>query len=134
MNRQPLTVSIIVLVLAAFGAATLSAAPAKWIKLGEREVTDRVDHDAIVVGPGKGKFSKLQLRASQSKVRVRRVEITFGDGTRQIRERDFILRKGEKTPVIDLEGARRVIRKVEFTYDEASILRRQAVIHLWGRR
>lgn len=119
------------MLLAATGA---QATPTAWIKLGERTVTDRVDHDVIKVGADEGRFSKLQLRATNSKVRVRNVVVIFGDGSRQERSENFTLRKGEKTPVIDLDGGRRVIREVRFVYDESSILRRQAKVHLWARR
>ena len=115
-------------------AMTVDAQPKRWIKLGERNVTDRVDHDVINVGADEGRFSKIQLRASVSKVKVRNVVVVFADGSRQERSENFTLRKGEKTPVVDLDGGRRVIREVRFVYEESSLRNRSAKIELWGRR
>lgn len=122
------------LIVGLLAALSVEAKPKLWVKLGERTVTDRVDHDVIKVGADEGRFSKIQLRATGSKVRVRNIVVVFADGSRQERSENFTLHKGEKSPVVDLEGGRRVIREVRFVYDEASILKRRAKVQLYGRR
>ena len=131
MRRSILTTMLVMLVVGVLAAPALAA---DWKKLGTREVTDRIDHDHIVVGADEGRFTKLQLRASRSPVRVRRVVIVFGDGHKQIIERNFVIRKGDKSPILDLDGGKRIIRRVEFTYDEASRKKKRARVTLWGRR
>ncbi|MDA8020964.1 MAG: DUF2541 family protein [Thermoanaerobaculia bacterium] len=126
-------IGLLTLLLLALALST-AAAPNIWVKLGQRTVSDRVDHDVIKVGAGKGRFSDLQLRATDSKVRVRNVVVVFGDGSRQEFKKNFTLHRGERTGAINLDGGRRVVREVRFVYDESSILRRTAEVHLWGRR
>ncbi len=122
-----------ILILSLGLALVASAASAgNWKKLGTRTVTDRVDHDVIVVGGDEGRFSKLQLRAKNSRVRVRRVVVHFADGSKQTIERNFTVLKGDRSPALDLEGKSRVIRRVEFTYEESSLARKGAVVTLWG--
>ncbi len=60
--------------------------------------------------------------------------IVFGDGSKQTIERNFVIRKGGKSPVLDLDGGRRIIKRVAFTYDEASLRKKRAKVTLWGRR
>lgn len=122
------------LLIATLVGVALPAEAGRWVRLGQRTVTDRVDRDTIVVGADEGRFQKLQLRATGSKVRVHRIEITFGNGEKQVIKKDLVLSRGEKSPVLDLDGGQRVIRKVEFTYQEASLRRKKASVTLWGRR
>ncbi len=131
MRRSILTAMLVILVVGVLAAPALAE---DWKKLGTREVTDRIDHDHIVVGADEGRFTKLQLRASRSPVRLRRVVIVFGDGNKQTIERNFVIRKGDKSPVLDLDGGKRIIKRVTFTYDEASFKKKRAKVTLWGRR
>ncbi|MCP3999120.1 MAG: hypothetical protein GY722_29255 [bacterium] len=131
MRRSILTMMLVNLVVGVLAAPAFAG---DWKKLGTRGVTDRIDHDQIVVGADEGRFTKLQLRASRSPVRLRRVVIVFGDEHKQTIERNFVIRKGGKSPVLDLDGGKRIIRRVVFTYDEASFKKKRAKVTLWGRR
>ncbi|MEM1178546.1 MAG: hypothetical protein AAGM22_09385 [Acidobacteriota bacterium] len=126
--------TILAFFLLALAAAEIHAAPDRWVKLGQRHVSDRVDHDVIRVGVDDGRFSSIQLRAAGSRVKVRNVVVVFADGSRQEYSRNFTLARGERSPAVDLRGDRRVIREVRFVYEESSIRRRGATVHLWGRR
>lgn len=110
------------------------AEAAEWKRLGTRAVTDRVDHDEIVVGADEGRFTALRLGARRSPVRVRRIVVHFGNGDEQVFEKNFTVPRDGRGPVLDLEGGKRIIRRVSFTYEAASLGRRGAVMSLWGRR
>lgn len=110
------------------------AEAAQWQRLGTRTVTDRVEHDEIVVGGDEGRFTALRLGARRSAVRVRRIVVHFGNGDEQVFEKNFTVPRGGRGPVLDLEGGKRVIRRVSFTYEAKSLGRRGAVMSLWGRR
>jgi hypothetical protein len=112
----------------------LVAEAAEWQRLGTRGVTDRVDHDEIVVGADEGRFTALRLGARRSPVRVRRIVVHFGNGDEQVFEKNFTVPRNGRGPVLDLEGGKRIIRRVSFTYEAASLGRRGAVVTLWGRR
>src|SRR3954470_19796044 len=77
-----LSVALMTLVIGA-GAARAERWDSKgWVKLGEREVNGRVDHDRIDVGRYEGKFSKLTLYVENSDLELLDFEITLGNNER----------------------------------------------------
>ena len=128
------TVLILVLTSLAMLLASGPALAGHWKKLGTRQVSDRVDHDTIKVGAAEGRLTKLQLRSRRSSIRVRRVVVHFGNDTTQKFEKNFTISKGDESPVLDLDGGERVVRRVEFVYEESSIRRKKAQVVLWGRK
>lgn len=122
------TILVIGLLIPALASAT------DWKQLGRRAVTDRVDHDEIVVGADEGRFTAIRLAARRTAIKVRRIVVHFGNGETQTFERNYTVPRGDRGPVLDFEGGKRVIRRVSFTYEAASIGRRGAVMVLWGRR
>ena len=52
-----------------------------WVRLGERTVNGRVDHDRIDVGRYEGKFGKLTMVVENSDLELLDFKIVFGDNT-----------------------------------------------------
>jgi hypothetical protein len=104
-----------------------------WELLGERQVTDRIDHDVIPVTNAKGVFRAIQLHVLGRAVQFHAVKIHFGNGAVQEVEMREVIAAGGATRVIDVEGAERVIREVEFLYDAQSLHGHPARIRLFGR-
>ncbi|MBC7884868.1 MAG: hypothetical protein H7X99_05300 [Saprospiraceae bacterium] len=105
----------------------------RWEKLGERKVNRGLDHDQIQVGAGDGVYSKLKVIVRNSGINMHRMVVHYGNGEKQeivIRED---IRKGGESRIIDLEGNRRVISKVDFWYDTKGLINDKAVVELWGR-
>jgi hypothetical protein len=130
MSLRRLCVPFLLLVVAGLSAPPVSAGD--WTKLGSRIVNDRLDHDTIVVTAAKGDFRALKLFVHKTPVHILDMKVTFGNGGVQdvsIRSR---IPAGGESRVIDLTGADRVIRKVEFWYEANSLGRRRATIELWG--
>ena len=97
------------------------ARPGRWEFLGERIVTDRLDHDVITVTSLRGDFRAIKLAVRGRSVDFHRVVIHFGNGdTREIELRRTIP-AGSESRVIDLPGEDRVIQKVSFWYDARSL-------------
>ena len=132
MRRQSRYSTVIALIVIAALAAPVFAA--KWVKLGERTVTDRMDIDKIKVGVDEGAFSRIQLSASGGPVRVRRINVVFENGGEQSFDRNYIVARGGRGPVHKLQGAERHIKRVELFYDEASRKRQRTEIRVWARR
>ncbi|NOT07931.1 MAG: DUF2541 family protein [Gemmatimonadales bacterium] len=124
-------VMIVTLVGAAAGATR--QAP-KWVLLGQRAVTDRVDHDVILVTAAKGDFRRIKLTVQRASVDFHKVVIHFGDDTKQEVEMRHTIAAGGETRAIDLPGTDRVIRSVEFWYDANTARGRRAVVRLLGLR
>lgn len=87
-----------------------------WVKLGEREVNGRVDHDRITVGRHDGKFTKLTLYVEKSDLELLDFEVAFGNNERFHPEVRHVFREGARTRVIDLPGDVREIKWIEFRY------------------
>lgn len=131
--------SVVIVLIIGFAAAAAEARPrrparAQWDHLGERVVSDQLDHDTIVVTAAEGIFSELQLRVEDRAVEFRRVVVHYANGEEQEIPLRVSIRAGGKSRAIDLEGNRRVIQSVDLWYDAQSIGRGgTATVHLFGR-
>jgi len=105
-----------------------------WVLIGEQTVTDRQDHDTIVVSGARGTFTAIRFEVRRRSVDVRRVVVHFGNGGDQEVELRSTIRAGGRSRDIDLEGAGRVIRSIDLWYDAKSIGRGgEAVVRVYGR-
>jgi hypothetical protein len=127
--------SKIALTVMLLGCATRGAAGQDdaWVFLGQREVTDRLDHDRIVVTAERGDFIKIKLVVRRASVDFYRVVVHYANGGRQEVELRNTIPAGGETRAIDLRGGERVIRSVEFWYDANTARGRRAVVRLFGR-
>jgi len=118
--------------------ATLGCAPAyggqgpAWVPLGERTVTDRLDHDVIPVTIARGDFTHIKITVQRHGVDFHRVVVHFANGGDQEVEMRQTIPAGGETRAIDLRAGERVIRSVEFWYDARTVGRRRAVVRLFG--
>lgn len=87
-----------------------------WVKLGERSVSGRYDHDTITVGRYEGKFAKLTMYVERGEVELLDFEITFASGERFHPTLRHFFRAGARTRVIDLPGDERVIKDINLRY------------------
>ncbi len=134
MNRHPRTLACLALIALAVGlAAPAAAARRGWELIGERVVSDRVDHDTVVVTRAEGTFQAVQIRVLERPVQFRSMKIHFANGdTQNVELRDRI-RAGGKSRVIDVEGGDRVIKTIEFVYDAQALGGRTAKVRVFGR-
>jgi hypothetical protein len=103
-----------------------------WVLLGERTVTDRLDHDVIPVTIARGDFKAIKITVHRRGVDFHRVVVHFANGGDQEVEMRHSIPAGGETRAIDLRAGDRVIRSVEFWYDARSIRGRRAVVRLLG--
>jgi len=104
-----------------------------WEMLGERSVNFKADKDEIMVTASEGRFSAVQIRVKRAPINMQRMVIHFGDGEEQTVELKDNFRAGGESRIIDLEGKKRVIRKVSFWYDTKGFGDHKAIVQLWGR-
>lgn len=115
------------------GAARVAANPgADWVLLGQRQVTDRGDHDLIAVTNARGDFRKIKLTVLRASVDFRRVVVHYGNGADQNVDLRHTIAAGGESRAIDLEGGERVIRSVEFWYDANTRRGRTATVRVFG--
>ncbi|MES1243788.1 MAG: hypothetical protein ABUT39_19440 [Acidobacteriota bacterium] len=136
-SRKTIALLALVLftVLAAGTAEARRGRPAgpRWELLGERTVTDKVDHDVLTVTAARGTFRSLKLEVRGRSVQFHSVKIHFGDGETQDVELRNVIPAGGESRTIDVEGRDRVIRSIEFRYDAQSLLGKKAVVLVYGR-
>ncbi len=105
-----------------------------WVVLGERQVSDRVDHDVIPVSGARGDFRRIKLTVQRASVDFHRVVVHFGNGGDQTVNLRNTIPAGGESRVIDLDGGDRVIRSIEFWYDANTMRGRHAQVRVFGRR
>ena len=105
-------VAVLAMLVATMGAAAQTGP--RWTRLGTRNVTDRADHDVIVVTAAEGRFNAVQFRVRGHAVDFRRVVIHFANGGDQNVEMRDTIRAGGESRAIDVDGTDRVIRSIEF--------------------
>jgi len=132
-NRKFAALGLLVLGLVAFAVPATAGYRNHWVLLGERSVTDGVDHDRIVVTAARGRFRKLAVRVFDRPVQIHDMKVHYGDGFVQDVEIRKIIPAAGWSRIIDLSGGKRVIRSVEFWYDAQS-LGGQATVRVFGQR
>jgi hypothetical protein len=106
----------------------------RWTLLGTRTVTDRGDHDTIMVTSARGTFDALRFQVRGHAVDFHRVVIHFANGGDQEVQLRETIRAGGESRVIDITGADRVIRSIDFWYDANTIGRGgRATVRVHGR-
>ena len=125
-----------ILVVTVFAACAAHAQPGRgnWVLLGQRNVTDRGDHDTVTVTGAKGDFTAIKIAVQRHAVDFHRVVIHFRNGDDQNVELRNTIRAGGESRVIDIDGRDRVIRSIDFWYDAKTIGRGgSAAVRVFGR-
>jgi hypothetical protein len=131
MTRTRLATPLLALALL---VAALPASAEKWVFLGQRHVTDKVDRDSIEVTASEGTFDAIRIGVKRSAVRFVRVTVIYGAGTSDDLELRDLIPAGGHSRVLDLRGANRVIKRIEFVYEAKSLGLRGAIVEVSGRR
>jgi hypothetical protein len=103
-----------------------------WTMLGERSVDGNYDHDTIQVGAIEGRFDKLMFTVEHHSVEIFDVKIVFGDGSVYDIPTRLVFRPDTRSQVVDLPGANRVIRRIDFRYGNVPG-RGRAHVEVWAR-
>jgi hypothetical protein len=118
------------------GPAPAPGVGGDWDHLGLRQVDFRVDHDAIVA-VGRGAFRSIRIDVEGGDLEMFDVKLTFGNGETFSPATRFYFREGTRSRVVDLPGAARIIRRIDFFYRSAVFGGQgggRATVHVYGRR
>jgi hypothetical protein len=111
-----------------------SDVPAGWDRIATRNVSFRVDHDAVVA-IGQGMFRALRIDVDDATIEMYNIKVTFADGSVFSPQTRVVFGADTRSRVIDLPGAARTIRRIDFYY--RSVDRRpvgRATVQVYGRR
>jgi hypothetical protein len=126
--------AIVVMLLSALGATGRMKRTADWELLGSRQVSERVDHEEVVVPPGKGGVRRLKLTVQRAPLELQRVVVLYVSGLPQRIELRVSVPADGETPVIEVDGGTRAIRAVEFWYDATALRGRRSQVRIFGMR
>ncbi len=111
------------------------AAPARagWEHVGSRVVSFRAERD-VVTAVGQGTFRQLRFEVDGGDLDLFDLRVTFGSGESWSPTTRLHFREDSRSRVLDLPGAARVVRRVDFVYRSvAGGGEGRAVIHVYGR-
>lgn len=108
-----------------------STTPAdEWVLLGARKVNYRAERDAIAA-THQGRFHAIKIEVEGGNLEMYNVRVTFGDGESFSPDTRINFREGSWSRTIDLPGAERVVRRVEFFYRSEG-RRGRATVRVYG--
>jgi len=127
--------TVVIATLALVAATSVLAEKGdRWEKLGELRVSDRAERDTLHVGAREGRFEAVQLQVKGRAVQFHDLEIHFENGDVQDVSLRSVIRAGNRSRVIDLDGGERAIDKMVFVYDAQTRRRhRGARVEVFGR-
>ena len=125
---------VLCLLACAVVAASAAIAADTWVLLGERTVTDRLDHDTIVVTAERGEFSAVKVMVKKHAIDFHRFVVHYGNGEDQDVEVRHTIPAGGSSRTVDLAGGRRVIKSIDFWYDARTLGGKKAVVRVLGLR
>jgi hypothetical protein len=105
-----------------------------WRVIGTTVANFAADHDGIAVAGPFDDFRKIKFKVTDAPLDLMRMQITYDGGTTQKIETRHSIPQGGESRVIDLPGAKRSIRRIDFWYDTKGILRGKAKVTIVGMK
>jgi hypothetical protein len=112
-------------------AATAAPAFAEWRQIGQREVSDRTERDAIAID-GHQRFERIRICVYRNPVHFRDLDIVYHNGGHQDAEVRAVIPAGGCTRSIDLTGDDRDIAAISLIYEETSRHRARAHVRVFA--
>lgn len=118
--------------------ATVAAVAANvdggWRYLGDKWVNFGVDHDELFLGNIKDDFRQIRLRVTDGPLHVMDMKVHFDNGGVQDVPLRSVIRQGQQSRVIDLDGGLRHLQKITFWYETVGYRKGRARVAVWGYR
>lgn len=112
-------------------AAMTTPAQAAWVQVAERQVTDRIDIDNIVL-PGPVRYTRLKICVFDNPVHFYDMDVFFQNGGHQDASLRQRINPGDCTRNIDLKGGARNITRIRLKYEETSWFIGRATVRVFG--
>lgn len=112
-----------------------AGAAGSWRIIGTTQAKFTADHEAIVVAGPYDFFRRLKFKVTDASLNMVKMIVRYDDGglPENIPLR-FNIPQGGESRVIDLKGAKRKLKSVEFWYDTKGILHGRANVTLVGMK
>lgn len=118
------------------GSSSIPVAPVAgdWQFIADKWVSFGVDRDVIHLGDLRDDFRQIKVRVTDAPLRMLDMKVHFDNGDVQDVPLRAVIRKGEETRVIDLDGGLRHLKKIEFWYETVGRRQGRARVAVWGKR
>lgn len=114
-----------------FAAGSLPAHAQGWVLIGSQSVGFQTDTDRIS-GRGDGRFRAVRICVAGAPVHFRDVDVRFANGGNQDLPVRRLVRPGQCSQTIDLQGEARAIRQIVLRYNAVPNFRRRATVSVYG--
>jgi hypothetical protein len=105
-----------------------------WELLGKEVVGPDVKTDTIPVGRQEGRFEAIRLRVFRSDVAFHDIRVVYGNGESDTLAVRKLVRAGEATPPLDLQGGGRRIREIQLVNQSNPNYPGRAIVQVWAKR
>ena len=103
-----------------------------WVFLGSAHVDGQHDHDNISVGSNAGRYRFLQIRVVNAPIEFDHIVVHYGDGEAQTLQVRDVIRAGQRSRAIPLDGDR-IVQSLELWYSKANPWSGKPQVNLWGQ-
>ena len=131
MKRMIVLIALIVPMFM-LGLAKVNA-QGRWELLGTREVNYVLDRDVIDVTWRDGSFDALKFEVKGGALNMRKCVVHFENGEKQEMDLLYKFGPGRDTRVLELQGNKRLIEKIEFWYNTRKKAKNKAIMSVYGR-
>lgn len=98
----------------------------KWVNFG-------VDKDVIHIGSVQDEFTRLVVRVTDAPLRMYDMKVFFDNGGVQDVPIKSVIKQGGQTRIIDLDGGKRRLSRIEFWYETKGRGKGRSRVAVWGK-
>jgi hypothetical protein len=123
---------VILALIAGVAAGASSVSAQDWVRIGEKGVESKVDHDTII-SQNEAKIHEVHLQVKYAPVKFNRVVIRYRNGDKQDLAFRENVRLGRDSRAIPIEGNGHAIKAIHLWYEPASLGGKKAKVIAYGR-
>lgn len=139
LMKNKFVIAAFMIISVAFGASAQKVAietdsKAGWHKIAETVANLKSDRDEVLV-TGADHFKAIRLKVTDAPVEITDLTVVFENGQKQDIQVRNLIKAGDQTRVIDLEGQNRAIKKIVIMYKSAPTGDHdKARVEIWGMK
>jgi len=105
-----------------------------WINLGSVNLTKTDKNAGIEVKVPADNFKKLKITARNAPFIITKLTVTYDTGEPQIIVSHYSIAKNGESPIIDLDGTGRTIKRIDFFTENKDLAKENAEITFFVRK
>ncbi len=114
------------------GRPTINTAAGSWQFLGDKWVNFGVDHDELMLGNIRDNFRQIRLRVTDGPLHIMDMKVHYDNGGVQDIPIKALIKQGQQSRIIDLNGGSRSLEKITFWYETVGFRKGRSRVAVWG--